>query len=144
MRANLTTVASLGLNTMTNDQCEEIHLATLEVLRRTGVTIFHEDVLKLLEKAGALVNGDIAHLPPYLVSQALHTAPCRVTIADRTGNPLMYLEKGRSYYGSGSDTLSVHDLDSGMPRPAVKQDTINAAIIADALEHIDFIMSMGF
>ncbi len=143
MRANLTTVASLGLNTMTSDQCEEIHLATLEVLQRTGIKIFHEDVLELLEKAGALIKGDIAHLPPYLVSQALHTAPCRVTIADRNGDPAMNLEKGRSYYGSGSDTLSVHDLDSGMPRPAVKQDTINAAIVADGLEHIDFIMSMG-
>ena len=50
MRANLKTVASLGLNTMTNDQCEEIHLATLEVLERTGVKIFHADVLGLLER----------------------------------------------------------------------------------------------
>ena len=79
MRANLKTVASLGLNTMTNDQCEEIHLATLEVLERTGVKIFHTDVLGLLEKAGAHVDGDIARLPPHLVNQALHTAPCRVT-----------------------------------------------------------------
>ena len=143
MRANLTTVASLGLNTMTNDQCEEIHLASLEVLARTGVKIFHTEVLEILEKAGARVSGDIVRLPAHLVNQALHTAPCRVTMSDRTGKPAMYLEKRRSYYGSGSDTLSVHDLDSGAPRPAVKQDTVNATIIADALEHIDFIMSMG-
>ena len=143
MRANLTTVASLGLNTMTNDQCEEIHLASLEVLARTGVKIFHTEVLEILEKAGARVSGDIVRLPAHLVNQALHTAPCRVTMSDRTGKPAMYLEKRRSYYGSGSDTLSVHDLDSGAPRPAVKQDTVNATIIADGLKHIDFIMSMG-
>ncbi len=143
MRANLMTMASLGLNTMTEDQCEEIHLATLEVLERTGVKIFHEDVLELLEKAGARISGDIAHLPPHLVKQALHMAPCRVAISDRTGKPSMYLERGRSYYGSGSDTLSVYDLKSGELRKAVKQDTVNAAIIADAMEHVDFIMSMG-
>jgi trimethylamine--corrinoid protein Co-methyltransferase len=143
MRANLTTLASLGLNPMTADQCEEIHLATLEVLERTGVKIFHADVLEMLEKAGARVSADIARLPSTMVRQALQTAPCRVAICDRSGKRTMYLEKGRSYYGTGSDTLSIHDLDSGSPRLAVKQDTVNAAVISDAMEHVDFIMSMG-
>ena len=143
MRANLITVASLGLNPMTNDQCEEIHLAALKVLERTGVKIFDPNALEMLEKAGARVSGDIACLPESMIRQALQTAPCHVTICDRNGRPAMYLEKGRSYYGSGSDTLNVHDLNSGERRPAVKQDTVNATVIADGLDYIDFIMSMG-
>ncbi|MFO7849676.1 MAG: class I SAM-dependent methyltransferase, partial [Spirochaetia bacterium] len=45
--------------------------------------------------------------------------------------------------GTGSDTPYIIDIETGKRRKSVKQDTINATRIADALENIDFVMSMA-
>ena len=43
------------LKWITEDQVEELHLATLEVLERTGVQVDHEEGLRLLKDAGCIV-----------------------------------------------------------------------------------------
>lgn len=133
----------LGLLNLIPEQIEQIHLATLDVLENVGVKVCHPEALELLNAAGALINGDQAKIPAWLLQQALTTAPCKIVIYDRNGNRALSLEKGKTYYGTGSDTPFIIDIDTGQRRRSVKQDTINAARIADALENIDFIMSMA-
>jgi len=125
------------------DQCEEIFLAALDILDRIGVRVHSPRGLELLKRAGARVDGDRAWLPAWLVRQALATAPCRIPVARRDGRPAMRLEKGRSYFGTGSDTQFTFDLETGERRLATKQDVANAARIADGLPNIDFVMSLG-
>jgi trimethylamine--corrinoid protein Co-methyltransferase len=55
----------------------------------------------------------------------------------------MFLEKGRMYYGTGSDTPNTIDLYTGERRASVKQDTVNFTRVCDALKNIDFVMSMA-
>lgn len=125
-------------------QKEEIHLATLEVLRRTGVRVFSEEALELLHKAGCtLLDGNLAKFPPHLVEEAIRTAPPSITTYNRTGEPAMFLESTNVYYGTGSDLPNVIDLDTDQRRPALKSDIANAAKVCDALPNIDFIMSMA-
>lgn len=124
-------------------QAERLHFAALDILDRTGVKVYHKDALELLRKAGARVDGERAFIPAWMVKRALATAPSSVPISNRRGERAMLLEKGRSYYGTGSDTPGVIDLFTGERREAVKQDVANAAVICDALGNIDFVMSMG-
>jgi trimethylamine--corrinoid protein Co-methyltransferase len=134
---------SLGLQALDPRQCERVFLAALEILERVGVRVHSPRGLELLRQAGARLEADRAFLPAAAVRRALDTAPSSVPIAARDGTPAMLLEKGRSYFGSGSDTQFTFDLDSGRRRLAVKQDVANAARISDGLPHIDFVMSLG-
>jgi len=133
----------MGLLNLTADQMEQLHLATLDILEQVGVKILETEALELLNEAGARINGDLVKIQPWMVQQALQTTPCKIAIYDRLGNRAMTLEKGRIYYGTGSDTPYVMDIDSGNRRRSVKQDSINATIVTDALDHIDFVMSMA-
>ncbi len=143
MRVNMQFQQVVGLNTISYDQFEEIHLATLEILDRVGVRISDPEALALLKKAGARVDRNLAKIPASLVQDALASAPCRVPISNRSGERAMRLEKGRSYYGSGSDTPNTIDIETGVRRLATKQDVIESTIISDHLDNIDFIMSMA-
>ncbi|MCL2163907.1 MAG: trimethylamine methyltransferase family protein [Oscillospiraceae bacterium] len=144
MRANQNYQQSFGLNALSVDQIEELHFASLEVLDRVGLRFHDDKAVEILKKAGARVeDGNLVKIPSFMVKHALNTVPERIPIANRDGKRVMFLEKGRSYFGTGSDTPNTIDLYTGERRPSVKQDTVNFAIVSDALEHIDFIMSMG-
>ncbi len=132
-----------GLNLLTRDQCEEIHLAVLEVLDRVGVNVFEEQALYLLKQGGARVDGNRAHISAWLVEKALSTVPCRVAIGNRDGARAMLLEKGRFYFGTGSDTQFTYDVEGGKRRLSIIQDITNSARLAEGLPNIDFVMSLG-
>ncbi len=59
----------LGLNLFTDDELEEIHMATLEVLEKTGLLFDDDEALEVLDGGGAIIDKSsrIAKLPPYLV-----------------------------------------------------------------------------
>lgn len=136
-------IKRMGLNNLTSGQIEHLHLATLDILEQIGVKVYEPEALELLNNAGARVSGNLVKIPPWMVQQALQTAPCKIVIYDRSGRRAMTLEKDRIYFGTGSDTPYIIDLDTGQRREAVKQDTINATIVTDALENIDFVMSFA-
>jgi trimethylamine--corrinoid protein Co-methyltransferase len=143
MRVNTQYQHSVGLNLLSQDQLEEIHLATLEVLDRVGVKVGDAEAIKLLEQNGASVDGDRVRIPAWMVQEALRTAPCRVTLSKRDGERVLFLEKGRVYYGTGSATTHTVDLYNGELRRTVKEDVANTAKISDGLENIDFVMAMA-
>ena len=65
-------------------QCEQIHLASLEVLRRTGVRVHQDEALDLLRGAGAHVGDDnLVKIPAWLVEWAVKQAPARVGLCAR-------------------------------------------------------------
>ena len=133
----------MGLLNLTTDQVGQLHLATLDILEQVGVKICEPEAIELLREAGARITGDLVKIPVWMVQQALQTAPCKIAIYNRNGDRAMNLEKGRVYFGPGSDTPYIIDIDTGQRRRAVLQDTINASTITDALENIDYIMSMA-
>lgn len=143
LKVNMSTQTTLGLNLLSEGQIEEIHSATLQVLQTVGVEVYEDEALQLLKDAGADVEGTRVRIPVWLVQQALASAPKSVTLYDRAGEPACVLEKGKVYYGSGSDTPYTIDIETGNRRLAINSDVENAAKLADALEHIDFVMSLG-
>ncbi len=148
MRANGTNRSEtfrkpLGLLNMTKEQMDKLHSATLEILAETGVKVCEEEAVELLRQAGAQVNGDLVKIEAGLVDKAIKSAAGRILIADRSGAPAMTLVKGNTYFGTGSATPYVIDINSGRRRIAVKEDAVKATIITDALENIDFVMSMA-
>lgn len=143
INSNVTTQVSPGIRLLSKDQKKEVHSATLELLRRTGVRVIVPAVRKLLEEAGCWMDGERVRIPPDLIDWAIDAAPSRIVLCNRDGNPAMTLEGRKGYYGTGSDTPFVLDAETGERRKAVLSDVANVARLVDALEHIDFLMCMG-
>ena len=128
---------------LSDDQIRDLHLATLEVLERTGVSVQDARACELLKKAGARVDGERVRISADLVDRAIRSAPERVVISARTGERVMPLEAGRVFFGTGSDTPNTIDPETRERRRAQRADVRNIARLCDALPNIDFIMSMG-
>jgi trimethylamine--corrinoid protein Co-methyltransferase len=127
---------------LTDAQCRLIHCASLEILERTGAQVNHQPAIDLLKKAGCFVEDERVRVPAHLVEWALRTAPSRITMYDRYGNPAMPLGDRISTFGTGSDCLNVLDHRTGKRRDALLQDVVDGIRVADAMPNIDFIMSM--
>ncbi len=140
-RSNYSEQLSPQLNWFSSSQLEEIHSATIDVLERAGVRVDHEESLQLLSEAGCLVDERVVRIPGWLIDEAIRTAPSKINIYDREGNPAMNLESNNTYYGTGSDLPFHIDLESGKRRGSVKQDIINTAMLIDHLPNFDFAMS---
>jgi trimethylamine--corrinoid protein Co-methyltransferase len=128
---------------LSDDQIEDIHLAVLEVLERTGIKVHSEEALAVYKKAGAKLNGDRVRIPSYLVEEAVRRAPHRVALCNRDGSRTVLLEDNKIYYGTGSDCPSIRDSFTGELRRFLKKDIEDAARISDFLPNIDFHMSLG-
>ncbi len=143
MHVNKTAQTTLGLNIMTEDQLERLHHATLHILERVGVRVFEAESLSLLSSAGAKIDGNLVRIPPWMVQDALASAPKVVSLSTRDGKNAIVMEREKIYYGTGSEVPFTIDLDSGERRKVIKEDVCNNARLVDALENVDFLMSLG-
>jgi trimethylamine--corrinoid protein Co-methyltransferase len=125
---------------LTDTQVRRIHEAALSILERTGVQVEEPDALGLFEKAGAIVDGDASRvrIPRALVEDAVDWAPSRVLLAGRDAAWDLELEGSRVHVGTGGAALTVFDLASGQPRPAVLRDVAELARLVDALDNVHF------
>ncbi|MCK5757676.1 MAG: trimethylamine methyltransferase family protein [Clostridiales bacterium] len=126
---------------LSENDMDEIHSLSLEILEDSGLDVFNEEAKKLLSDAGAYIDGNNVKIPSNLVQDAINSAPGRVVMADRNGNRVMPLERDLSYYGTGSDLINTIDLHTEERRLSQLEDVANAAKLCDALPNIDFIMS---
>ena len=143
MLSNTQSLNTTHFQRLSEDQNQKLYWACLEVLERTGVRLYEPEALDLLKKAGVRPSdGNRVRIPASLVEKARTTAPKQVTFYDRHGKVAMPVHGHRSFYGPGSDCLSIIDHRNGKRRQPVLQDVKEAMIVADALENIDFVMNM--
>jgi trimethylamine--corrinoid protein Co-methyltransferase len=74
-----------GLNSFSDDELYDIHIATLEVLEKTGLFIETDEALDLFDGFGAQVDraNNIVRIPPYMVDDAIRSAPSKILLAGR-------------------------------------------------------------
>jgi trimethylamine--corrinoid protein Co-methyltransferase len=144
MNNRFSTQCAPSYRLLTEDQINEIHYASLEILETIGIRILHEEAIQLLCDAGCWVkDGNIVLFPNWLVEECIRSAPSRITIYDRTGQEAMRLEGRNTYFGTGTDLISTVDLETGQARPSLMQDVVNAARVSDCCDDIDFIASFA-
>jgi trimethylamine--corrinoid protein Co-methyltransferase len=141
-QSNVTAYTGPFFRGMTDDQCRLIHCASLDILERTGVLLYHQPALDLFRKAGCRVDGNHVRFPVHLIEWALRTAPSRIMMYNRFGRPVMPLGDRIATFGTGSDCLHILDYRDGQRRRAVLQDVVDGLRVAEALPNIDFVMSM--
>jgi trimethylamine--corrinoid protein Co-methyltransferase len=132
--------SGLSLNILTDDELEEIHYGTLEVLDETGIFVEDEKALDCFEKGGAVVDRDTKRvkIPPHMVEDAIRSAPPKVTLYGRDPRHDIVLETSRVYFTNFSEGVMVNDPYTGENRPPVKKDLVDSAKVIDYLDEIDF------
>lgn len=130
---------------MDREHCESIHFASLEILRHTGCQVFHEEALEILRQSNFVhIEGNRVRFQPSIVEWAIEKAPSRVPLCKRGSSEVYTLLEGRNVvFGTGSDCLTYLDPENGKRRPFLVSDLIDSYRVVDALDELQFCMSMG-
>jgi len=142
-RSNYVANSTVNFKVFTQQQCQDIHYAALEILERVGVVMHSERALEVARKAGCYVDGNRVKFPGALVEKCIRSAPSRVVLCDREGNRKMKLEGNRFYFGPGPTVTYTIDPFSGERKIPALEDTCRASRVMDALPNIDFQMDFG-
>ncbi|MGM0653313.1 MAG: trimethylamine methyltransferase family protein [Bacillota bacterium] len=128
-----------------SEQCEAVHYATLDILRRTGTRVYHPEALHLLKEAGCLVSDQtLVQFPASLVEWALKQAPSTIVLCERSCSRAAFrLEAMNVAFGTGSDCRNYLDPRTGEQRLFTTTDIVDCVRLVDASDNLDFCMSMG-
>ncbi len=128
-----------SLNSFNDDQLYEIHLATLAVLEKTGIFVETQEALEIFDGGGAEVDREkkIVKIPPYVVDDAIRSAPSKIVLAGRRPENDTVLETGRVHFTNFSEGVEVVDPYTGEQRSPTKADLARAATLVDYLSDID-------
>ena len=123
----------------TADEIADIHLGTLEILERTGVFVEDLEAREILAAAGAEVDAGtgVVRIPPFVVEQAIRTAPSKVVLAGRNPKNDIVLEAGRVGFTNFGEGVQIVDPYSGEVRVPMKTDVGDTARAVDYLPNID-------
>jgi trimethylamine--corrinoid protein Co-methyltransferase len=125
---------------LSEDDINNIHSSTLEILETTGVVVTHRGVIDLLVDAGCVVNLNTrnVNIPEKLVEQCLKTTPSAFIMAGRNQkDDLQIGAPGKIYNRNGGGPGHVQDLDTGLVRDASLSDVRDYAKLVDAVENLD-------
>ncbi|HIZ76274.1 MAG TPA: trimethylamine methyltransferase family protein [Firmicutes bacterium] len=134
-------LSGFSLNVFSEEECERIHLATLELLETTGVFCESERAIEIFEAGGCRVDHEkkIVKIPAWLVEDSVRKAPPRVLMAGRDPKNDVVLESGRVNFLTFGQGIMVIDPYTGERRPSVKKDIADVARLVDALPNVDVI-----
>jgi len=129
----------LSLNIFSEDELYEIHLATLEVLQKTGVFVEEQEALDIFDGGGAFIDrkNRIVKIPPYLVEDAVRSAPSKLNLAGRNPKNDIVLESNRVGFTNFGEGVQMLDLFTGEVRPSTKADVASTALMVDYLSDVD-------
>jgi trimethylamine--corrinoid protein Co-methyltransferase len=143
IQTNHTLKASPRFRMLTEDQIERITRASFEILEKVGYKVLHSGVRKMLQSAGAVVKGESVKVPEFITRGCLSTAPKGWTLYDRQGVRALDVSGRNSYYGTSTASPNTKDALTGEYHETRAEDLGRAALVADALDNIDWVMPMG-
>lgn len=124
-------------------QCRELYLASLECLERIGVLVHNAEARELLQAAGATVEGERVRIPAHIVHDALAATPGAFTFWGRDARRAIHVAPDHVHFGPGLTNTYFMDPETGERRPVRRGDPGLTARVCDALEHIDYVMGLG-
>jgi trimethylamine--corrinoid protein Co-methyltransferase len=140
--ANYAASGAPRLRILSDEQCRELTLASLECLERIGVEVGNAEARELLAAAGATLDGTRVRIPAHVIRDAIASTPPAFTVWGRGEQP-MRVTNDRVHYGPGLTSTYFIDPETGERRPSRRGDPALTARVADALTNIDYVMGLG-
>lgn len=128
-----------GLLLFSDDELDDIHLATLEVLETVGVFVEDQEALEIFDSGGAIIDptSKMVKIPTYIVEDAIRSAPSKLFLAGRNPKNDIVLESNRVGFTTFGEGVYINDPYTGELRSPTKEDVANTAKLADAMSEID-------
>lgn len=135
----------MKIQTLSRQDLDRLHQATLTVLAETGVRFPSKRALDIFAQAGARVDvqGDIVKIPSEMLMASLDKVPNSITMGSRGASDLdAVLDGTKTYCGTAGTGFTTVDQQTGIKRPSTKEDTAMMARVADYLPSIGFYWPM--
>jgi trimethylamine--corrinoid protein Co-methyltransferase len=127
------------LTFLSDSEIEQIHEASLRILKETGVRVPSEKVRKLLAKNGAEIDGDIVKIPKSMVEEAVRMAPREITLGARDPKcDLKIPTEEFPFMATSGFSPFVDDFETGERRYSTSSDLKDFALVSDYLDTVDF------
>ncbi len=138
-RAHYPKKEGFSINMFTQEELQQIHFATLEVLWQEGVHVGSEEALDIFEDGGAIVDrsSHVVRIHPYMVEEAIRSAPSTITLAGRNPKNDCVLEGSRVNFTTFGAGVKIVDAFTGELRNTTKADVAGTALVADYLDGVD-------
>ena len=131
----------IDFSILREEEIQEIHEATLEILWRTGMYVELPEAQDLFADGGAVVDKQtgIVKIPPHMVQAALDSVPSKFFLPSRDGKHDVVLEDGRVGFTNFGEAIKVVDPVTREVREPQKKDLADCTRLLDYLEHIDVV-----
>ena len=144
LRASYKSLDGMGLNILTDDELDAIHCATLDVLQNSGIKVPSKEAQEIFDGGGCEVDrkNDKVKIPPYLVEDAVRSAPGTVIMAGKTPEKDYLCGTGISFTNF-SEGVEIIDLFTRERRETTKMDVGDIARVCDALDQDICVKAVG-
>jgi trimethylamine--corrinoid protein Co-methyltransferase len=144
MRSNYVHFGSPQFRLLSDKQIDELHLASLYIMEKTGVAFECQEALDLLAEAGAdTSNPNRVKIPPHLVEQAISTAPKTITIYTRDGERAFVLDGMTPHFGGQVALEEYLDPHTQQRRYCYPSDMAEMARVVDALPNVEWVQNVA-
>ena len=128
------------LTFLSDSEVEQIHEASLRILKETGVKVLSGKVRKLLAENGAEIDGDIVKIPKPMVEEAVKRAPREITLGARDPKCDLKIppEEFPFIAPSGFSPFVTTNLGTRERRQSTSSDLREFAIVGDYLDTLDY------
>lgn len=133
------------LKVLTDDQVEDIHEASLDILEHTGVRFDSENARTRLLKAGAVrhpTRKDVLTFPRSMVEDSIKKIPYYGTYHARDPKNNMRFDGEHQFAHSLGGNPNILDLESGRVRMATLDDVEKTTRVMDALPNCNSISNL--
>jgi trimethylamine--corrinoid protein Co-methyltransferase len=132
------------LQILSEEEKHQVHARTLEILANTGVRVDTALGRKLLEEAGAQVNGDDhnVRIPKTLVEESLSLTTKDFSLGARRPGWDLKMNAGEFTLLADGESTFVTDAETGERRPSTTNDWQKATRLIDSIDEIGIYWSM--
>lgn len=141
LNAGIQPTRGMSLSVFSNDELNDVHLATLELLQQTGVRVECDSALDIFEGGGGVIDRKkkLVRIPPYVVEDAIRSVPGEILLAGRSPKHDVTLKGGRVNFTNFGEAPMVIDPFTGGRRESSKKDVANITLVCDALSDVDVV-----
>ena len=139
--SGMNTMRGAGLNLLSQDDLYEIHMATMEVMRRTGVKVENDEAIDIFDGGGCIVDRkrQLVKFPSHVVEDAIRSAPDTILLAGRSPKDDVVIGGKRIAFTNFGQAIMIIDPFTGERRETTKKDIANIVLVCDALSEVSVI-----
>ncbi len=137
-------VQGFGLDMFSADEMYEMHMATLQVLEKTGIKVYDAEARTYFADAGCQVDEStmIVRFPNWLVEEGVKMAPRKLALYGRDPNNDIVLEGKRVHFCNFGEGVAIVDPYTGEVRDTLLKDLIDTARFCDYMDEMDLVERM--